>query len=289
MCHPWIKIAYQSHVLYYSELLRFYHFVTDVELLLGDVFVWAKTGHNMVNDQYFIRDCFVAQFRQLKSKIRSASLSRRFHMKQYWFGPVVMLLPFKPWSITSLVRITSRRFFGGSRMRIFCLTQVESSLIGSFRTESLRMSPSPSDKWSSFTIKSSRIMGEVTFLAFVYPQLFHGDFSFSLCGMTSYSPSCFGGNVCWLFAQLWIQICVLLRLLHMLCLAFFTLCSFCVRIQLLRMFCGFCVHIQLLSSRCSMWTVLRDPILRVMSIFFACARCSWFTVWIPWKFCYWSW
>ena len=52
MCHPWIKIANQSQILSCSDLSRFFHFVMDVALLLGEALFWAKIGHNMVHDQY---------------------------------------------------------------------------------------------------------------------------------------------------------------------------------------------------------------------------------------------
>ena len=52
MCHSWITITYQSHILSCSDLLRFYHFVIYVALLIGEAFVWAKIGHNMVHVKY---------------------------------------------------------------------------------------------------------------------------------------------------------------------------------------------------------------------------------------------
>ena len=124
-----------------------------------------------------------------KSKILSASPSRKFRVKRCYFGPVVMLFPVKPWSIASLARRTFKRFFGWSKMRFFCSTRVKSSLVGSVRTESLRMSPSSSDRGSSFTINSSRLMGAFIFLYFVPPRSFLGDFSFSWRGMKLYYAS----------------------------------------------------------------------------------------------------
>ena len=55
-----------------------------------------------------------------------------------------------------------------------CLTRVKSSLVGSVGTKNLRMSPSSSDSGSSFTIKSSRLMGAIPFLSLVQPR--------SVCG-----------------------------------------------------------------------------------------------------------
>ena len=146
-----------------------------------------------------------------KSKIRNASPSRKVHVKRYLFVAIVMLLPVKPWEILSLARITSRRFFGLSRIRMFCLTWFESSLVGLVWTESLRTPPLSSDTGSYFTIKSSRLMVEVTFLDLFQPRSFRGDFSFSWCGMTSYSASCWRKH---LFAQCWMRFCVCLQLLR---------------------------------------------------------------------------
>ena len=69
-------------------------------------------------------------------------------------------------------------------MRIFCLMQVGSSLVGSVSTESLRISPSSSDDVSSFKIKSLRIIGEFAFLALIQSRLNRVDLSFSLHAMT---------------------------------------------------------------------------------------------------------
>ena len=66
----------------------------------------------------------------------------------------------------------------------FCLLRVESSLVGSVITDSSRMSPSSSDDGSSFTIKSSRLIGAFTFLAFVQSWLTRVDLYFLLCVMT---------------------------------------------------------------------------------------------------------
>ena len=125
----------------------------------------------------------------------------------------------------------------------FCLTRVESSLVGSVRTESLRMLPSSSDRGSSSIINSSRLMGAFTFLDFVQPRSFSGDFSFSWRDMTLYSASCFGGNVYRLLVKFYIRLCVCLRILRTF------VYGFCVRIRLLHTFlrllctlCGFCAR-----------------------------------------------
>ena len=68
-------------------------------------------------------------------------------------------------------------------MRICCLTQVEFSLDGFMRTDSLRVSPSSSEDGSSFTIKSSRLIGVLTFLDFFESGLTCVDLSFSLHAM----------------------------------------------------------------------------------------------------------
>ena len=146
-------------------------------------------------------------------KILSASPSRKVCVKRYWFGNVVMLLSVNAWEIVILSRRISRRFFGWSIMRIFRLTRVESSLVWSIWTECLCMSPSSRDTVSSFTIKSSRLMDAVNFLAFVQPWSFCGDFYLSWIGMTSFSASLFGGNLCRLFVQCWMRLCVHLSLL----------------------------------------------------------------------------
>ena len=123
-------------------------------------------------------------------------------------------------------------------MRIFCLMWVESSLVGSVQTESLRMSPLTSDRCIYFTIKSSRIIDSFTFIDFFQPWLFRGDFSFSWPYMTLYYASFLGGNINKLFAQRWMCICVCLQLLCTL------VYRFCVRIRLLRtsvyIFCAHC-------------------------------------------------
>ena len=49
LCHPYIKIANQSHILSCSDLASFYHFVIDVALLLGETLFWSKIGYNMVH------------------------------------------------------------------------------------------------------------------------------------------------------------------------------------------------------------------------------------------------
>ena len=65
-------------------------------------------------------------------------------------------------------------------MRFFCLMQVESSLFGSVRIDSLRMSRSSSDDGSFFTNKSLIIIGAFTFLSFFQSRLTRVDFYFSL-------------------------------------------------------------------------------------------------------------
>ena len=138
----------------------------------------------------------------------------------YWFGPVVMLLPVKHWAITSLARRNSKSFFGWSKMRIFRLTQVEYSLVGSMWTGSLRMSPSSSDRGSLFNIKYSRLMGAFNFLALDQPWSFRGDFPFLLRAMTLYSTSWFLGNVCRLFAQMYADLRMFYGFCVRLCTAF---------------------------------------------------------------------
>ena len=101
-------------------------------------------------------------------------------------------------------------------MRIFCLTRVEFSLVGSVQTDSSRMSPYSSDRGSSFTIKYSRLMGAFTFLDFVQPRSICEDFYFLLRAMRIYSTYWFVGNVCRMFSQMYAA---------------------------LRMFCGFCVRL----------------------------------------------
>ena len=67
-------------------------------------------------------------------------------------------------------------------MRIFRLTRVESSLDGYVRTDSSRMSSSSIDDDIYFTIKSSKLIGAFTFLAFVQSGLTRGDlYFFSAC------------------------------------------------------------------------------------------------------------
>ena len=62
--------------------------------------------------------------------------------------------------------------------------RVEYSFDGYVRTGSLRMSPSSSDNGSSFTIKSSRLIGAITFLAFFQSGLTHVDLSLFLRART---------------------------------------------------------------------------------------------------------
>ena len=69
-------------------------------------------------------------------------------------------------------------------MWIFRLMLVESSLVGSVRTEISRMSLYASDKGSSFTINSLIIIGVFTFIAFVQSRLTRGDLYFLMRAMT---------------------------------------------------------------------------------------------------------
>ena len=158
-----------------GELATFLPFVTDVALLLVETLFWTKIGNNMIH--YYNKIAIVSWRNSVnfKSKMSNASPSRKVWLKRYWLGTVVVLFPGNPWSIKSFARRTSIRFFGWSKMRIFCLTQVESSLVGSVWTDSLRMLPSSSDKGSSFTITSSRLIVTFTFLDFVQSQ--------SICGV----------------------------------------------------------------------------------------------------------
>ena len=71
-------------------------------------------------------------------------------------------------------------------MRIFRLMRVESSLVGSVSTDSSRLSPSSGDDGSSFTIKSLRIIGTFTFLAFFQSRLTRVDLSFFLHAMIKF-------------------------------------------------------------------------------------------------------
>ena len=65
-------------------------------------------------------------------------------------------------------------------MRIFRLARVESSLVGSVHTDSSRMSPPYNDEGSSFTIKSSRVIGAFTFIAFIQSRSIRGELPFDL-------------------------------------------------------------------------------------------------------------
>ena len=128
-------------------------------------------------------------------------------------------------------------------MKILRLTRVESSLVGSVRTESLRMSPSSSDRGSSFTIKSSRLMGAFTFLDFVQPGSFCGDFYFSWRAMTIYSASCFGGNLCRLFVQMYAALRMFYGFCVRLCMAFAYVYSFCVHVYSFCARCADCAYV----------------------------------------------
>ena len=93
-------------------------------------------------------------------------------------------------------------------------------------------------------------MSADTFLALFQPRSFFEGFSPSWRGMTSYSASCFGGNVCGLFAQIWMRLCVHSRLLRKFTDFSHVVYSFCVHIRILRRLYGFCVHIRLLCTLC---------------------------------------
>ena len=178
------------------------------------------------------------------SKTRNAFPSRKVCVKPYWFGTVLVLLPVKRWEIASLAQRTSKRFFGWSRMRILCLTRVESSLVGSVRTESLCMPPLSSDTGSSFTINYSRLVGAVTFQALLQPRLFCVDFFFhgmawhltlflSEVNVRLHNSGCVFSYVGYGFAYFY---------------------SFGVRwVRLLRTLCGFFILIRLWYSRCCSW------------------------------------
>ena len=124
-------------------------------------------------------------------------------------------------------------------MWIFCLMRVESSLVGSVRTDILRMSPSSNYRGSSFIINSSILMGAFTFVAFVQPLSICREFSFLLRAITIYSNSWFVQNVCRLFAQMYTS----LRMFYGFCVHFCTdfayLYGFCVR------FCTDFAHVML--------------------------------------------
>ena len=151
-------------------------------------------------------------------------------------------------------------------------------------------------------------MDAVTFIAFVQPRSFWGAFSFSWRGMMLYSASCFGGNVCKIFTQFWMRLCICLRFLRTFLYSFV---ARCVTFAYLYRFCARCedfsygyglssqcwmwavtrdpiFRVLLISlyvrAACSMWTVSRDLILRVPSISFVHSSCSSFTVRIPWGF-----
>ena len=149
----------------------------------------------------------------------------------------------------------------------FCLTQAKSSLVGSVWTESSRMSPSSSERGSSFTIKSSRLTGAVKFLAFFQPQLFRGAFIFHgvawrftlLLALEETSADCLRNAGCGFayvygfFVRLCMAFAHIVRLLSTYtALILRTLCSFYLRIRifLLHTLCGFCVHVRILCALC---------------------------------------
>ena len=123
-------------------------------------------------------------------------------------------------------------------MRIFRLTRVESSLDGSVRTDSLRISPSSIDEGSYFTITSLRLIGAFTFLAFSQSWLTYGDLYFSLHAMTL--------KICLLICRKtyvadWLHNCM------QLCVGCTDFVHVCVRLfamyaALLRLY-GLCVHL----------------------------------------------
>ena len=65
LCQYQIKVANQSHILSCREFSRIIHIVSDVALLLREALCWDEIGHNMVNDQDYLCDRFVAQFCRL--------------------------------------------------------------------------------------------------------------------------------------------------------------------------------------------------------------------------------
>ena len=179
-----------------------------------------------------------------KLKTRNPYPLRKVRVKRYWFGPVVILFPVKPWEITGLTRRNFKRFFGWSRMRIYLLTWVKSSLVGSVQNKIPCMSPSSSDTGSSFTINYSRLVGAVTFQALLQPRLFCVDFFFhgmawhltlflSEVNVRLHNSGCVFSYVGYGFAYFY---------------------SFGVRwVRLLRTLCGFFILIRLWYSRCCSW------------------------------------
>ena len=114
-------------------------------------------------------------------------------------------------------------------MRIFCLMQVESSLAGYVITDSSRISPSSSDDGTSFTIKSSKLIGAVTFLALFQSRLTRVDLSFSPHAMTL--------KIFFLVDLFDTAVSFWVRSLYGFCAMQAALCRlyvFCVRIQLVR-------------------------------------------------------
>ena len=123
-------------------------------------------------------------------------------------------------------------------MWIFRLMLVESSLVGSVRTEISRMSLYASDKGSSFTINSLIIIGVFTFIAFVQSRLTRGDLSFLMRPMTLkiYFLICRKASV-----ADWLQICMRLCVG---CTAFAHVCvRLCEMYLALRSLYGFCARL----------------------------------------------
>ena len=113
--------------------------------------------------------------------MRSASPSRKVLVKRNFFEPVVMALPIRTFSMASRAQRTSMRFLGLSSMQIFCLILVLCPLLGLDRTDSSRIVPSWEDNITSFSIKSSRLIGaEVLDLFFSSLRLDHAYFVCSL-------------------------------------------------------------------------------------------------------------
>ena len=72
-------------------------------------------------------------------------------------------------------------------------------------------------------------MAAVTYNDYVQPRSFCGEFSYSWRGMTSYSASWFGGNICRIFAQCWMRLCKQLWILRTFTAFAHVVYSFCAR------------------------------------------------------------